>query len=154
IKLQEVGRGDELAVPGFTRPSSRILVQLRALATSPIVLKDRLLLQLHLATRECPARISLKGIQLLPGDKGYAELRLPEPVVAEYGRRFILRRRSPMRTIGGGVILDPFVEPRRRIKDLQAFGAARDTTDSLQRLSQYLAECDVVDSSALAAAWR
>jgi selenocysteine-specific elongation factor len=154
VKLQDVSRGDELAMPGFTRPSNRILVRLHALHTSPIVLKDRLLLQLHLGTRECPARISLKGAQLLPGDKGYAELRLPDPVVAEYGQRFILRRRSPMRTIAGGAILDPFVEPRRRIKDLEAYGIARDTTDNRERLSQFLAEGGVVDSSPLEAAWR
>ena len=60
-----------------------------------MVLKDRLLLQLHLGTRETSARISLKGMQLLPGETAYAELRLKEPVVAEFGQRFILRRRSP-----------------------------------------------------------
>ena len=59
-----------------------------------------------------------------------------------------------MRTVAGGLILDPFLEPRRRIKNLQAYGAARDTADSEQRLSQFLAECDVVEPAPLEAAWR
>jgi selenocysteine-specific elongation factor len=154
VKLHEVTRGDELTAIGFARPSTRLLVNLRTLSTSPIVLRDRLLLNLHLGTRETSARISLKGLQLQPGETAYAELRLKAPVVAEFGQRFILRRNSPMQTIAGGVILDPFLEPRRRIKNLQTFGAARDTTDSLQRLSQFLAERDLVDSSALEADWR
>lgn len=154
VKLDEVSRGDELAAPGFARPSTRMLVSLRALQTSPIVLKDRLLLQLHLGTRETPARISLRGTQLSPGETAYAELRLPTPVVAGYGQRFILRRRSPMRTIAGGVILDPFLEPRRRIRNLAELGAARATPDSLERLSQFLSECELVADSPLEAAWR
>lgn len=154
VKLEEVSRGDELAAPGFVRPSTRLLVSLRALKTSPIVLKDRLLLQLHLGTRETPARISLKGVPLSPGETAYAELRLKAPVVAEYGQRFILRRRSPMRTIAGGVILDPFLEPRRRIKNLAALGSARATPDTLERLSQFLSECELVNDSPLEAAWR
>ncbi|MBS0264262.1 MAG: selenocysteine-specific translation elongation factor [Planctomycetes bacterium] len=154
IKLQDVQRGDELSSPGFTKPSRRMLVRLRVLKSAPISIKDRMPLQLHLATRETPVRLRVAGGRLAPGEIAYAELRLPEAVIAEYGQRFILRRRSPARTIAGGVILDPALEPRRRIKDLSAYGTLRDNPDELQRLSQFLAGCDVVDSSPLTAAWR
>src|SRR5207237_10760429 len=71
-----------------------------------------------------------------------------------YGQRFILRRQSPALTIGGGVILDPGIEPRRRVTDLQAAGAALDTPDEVERLSAYLAEQDKVTAAPLTAAWK
>ncbi|GIT28463.1 MAG: hypothetical protein Ct9H300mP1_05090 [Planctomycetaceae bacterium] len=45
-------------------------------------LKDRMELNLHIGTREVPARVMLKGRQLKPGEQGYAELRLAEDIVA------------------------------------------------------------------------
>jgi selenocysteine-specific elongation factor len=154
IRTEEVHRGHELATPAFLRPTRRMLVSLRALRSSPMTLKDRMWLQLHLATGEIPARLVLKGGQLNAGDTGYAELRLAEPVVAEYGQRFILRRRSPALTIAGGVILDPSLEPRRRIKDLQVRGTAWHNPDDLDRLSTALEEIDLVPSDPLETAWR
>lgn len=37
----------------------------------------------------------------------FCQLRLDEPVVAKRGDRFILRRPTPVETIGGGVVIDP-----------------------------------------------
>ncbi|MCH7813669.1 MAG: SelB C-terminal domain-containing protein, partial [Planctomycetes bacterium] len=47
-----------------------------------------------------------------PGDAGFAQLRLAEPVVAVYGQRFIVRDETASRTIGGGTVLR--CSPRRR----------------------------------------
>src|SRR5207244_442530 len=51
------------------------------------------------------------------------------PVVARGGDRFVLRSFSPVTTIGGGVVLDPFAPPhtrlRRRRLSLEQVPAAR-----------------------------
>lgn len=41
------------------------------------------------------------------GESGYVQLRLEESIVSKKGDTFVVRRYSPMETIGGGVIIDP-----------------------------------------------
>src|SRR5262249_53125823 len=61
----------------------------------------------HHLTHDVPARITLMATEtLMPGQSCFAQLRLQKPVVAIFGDRFILRKHSPLHTIGGGVILD------------------------------------------------
>ncbi len=45
--------------------------------------------------------------KLSPGGTCFAQLETVEPVVAEWGRRFIIRDETDARTIGGGVVLRP-----------------------------------------------
>jgi selenocysteine-specific elongation factor len=72
--------------------------------------------------------------------------------VAAWGQRFILRRPSPALTIAGGVVLDPAIEPRRRIPDLAACAAPLEVADEESRLAAYLAGQDSIDPVPLAAA--
>ncbi|GAB4137505.1 MAG: selenocysteine-specific translation elongation factor [Planctomycetaceae bacterium] len=144
VKADEVSRGRELATPGLLRPTLRMVVELKALSSSPVVLKDRFEANLHVGTTEVPARIILKGNPLKPGEKSYAELRLKEPVVASHGQHFILRRISPATTIAGGVIVDPYIPPSKRIKDLQAYGVAVNTEDESMRVAALLASKDII----------
>jgi len=65
---------------------------------------------------------------LRPGESGWLQLELREPVVALRGDRYILRRPSPGETLGGGVVVDPF--PIRRHK--------RFDEGILKRLEAYL----------------
>jgi selenocysteine-specific elongation factor len=152
IKVDEVHRGQELAMPGYLQPSRRLLVRLKCLAGSPVELCDRMQLALHLGTGETAARLILKGKTIEPGETGFAELRLARPVVAAWGQRFILRRPSPALTVAGGVVLDPAIEPRRRIADLGASAAPLDAADEETRLAAFLAGQDAIDTTPLAAA--
>src|SRR5205807_1523308 len=47
---------------------------------------------------------------------GLARLVLETPLVARGGDRFVVRSFSPVTTIGGGVVLDPFPAPRPRLR--------------------------------------
>ena len=154
IKTDEVSRGFELATPGFLKPTKRLIVELKSLSSSPVILKDRYEANLHVGTTEVSARLNLKGQPLKPGGKSYAELRLKEPVVVSYGQHFILRRISPATTIAGGTVIDPFIPPLKRIKDLQAYGDAANAPEVEQRLSYLLSTRDAVTESSLEAAWR
>jgi selenocysteine-specific elongation factor len=154
VKTEEIERGMELASPGYLQPAKRMLVELRNLSSSPLVLKDRLVFNLHLGTREVLARINLKGRTLPPGETGFAELRTKEPVVATHGQRFILRRVSPSITIAGGRVLDPCLPAGRRIKDLNSLGSKWSNAADAARLSALIAQKDSIDDSPLEAAWR
>src|SRR5262249_26267301 len=56
----------------------------------------------------------LDGKVLQGGESGRVQLRLSRKVAALPGDRFVLRRLSPVVTIGGGVVLDPLWPPVRR----------------------------------------
>lgn len=154
VKTDEVERGMELASPGYLLPTRRILVELKHLSSSPLVLKDRQVFNLHLGTREVLARINLKGTPLPPGERGFAELRTKEPIVAAHGQRFILRRISPSVTIAGGRVLDPCLPVGKRIKDLASLGAKWSSPSDVARLSALIAQKDSIDDSPLEAARR
>jgi len=61
------------------------------------------------------ARIAIpKGAAIEAGEPALAQLVLDKPVGALNGDRFILRDQSARRTLGGGVVLDPFAPSARR----------------------------------------
>ena len=55
----------------------------------------------------------LPRVPIEPGNRGIARLRLDKPVVARAEDRFVLRSYSPVTTIGGGRVLDPWPSARR-----------------------------------------
>ena len=68
---------------------------------------------------ETLAQLRLLGVeQLAPGEHGWIQLELRDPVVAVRGDRYILRRPSPGETLGGGMIVDP--NPKARHKRFDA----------------------------------
>ncbi|MEP6993904.1 MAG: selenocysteine-specific translation elongation factor [Acidobacteriota bacterium] len=107
IALEELRRGMVLAPPAAFPVSSRLLVRLDLLPDSPAIESgDRV--SFHHFSSEARARVRvLESQALAPGSSARAELRLGSPVAAVPGDRFVLRRLSPVQTIGGGVVLDP-----------------------------------------------
>jgi selenocysteine-specific elongation factor len=74
-------------------------------------LRRQLRLRVHLGTAEVLARVYPRSEQSGAAD-GMSRLALEEPIVARGNDRFVLRSYSPVRTIGGGRVLDP-IPPRR-----------------------------------------
>jgi selenocysteine-specific elongation factor len=115
IDRSTLERGQLLAHPGLFTPTRSLEVQLKHLANSPRPLKRRSTVRFHLGTSEVMAQLAPIGVEeIVPGQTSYAQLRLQDPVVASRGDRFVLRSYSPVVTIGGGFILDPHAERRRR----------------------------------------
>ena len=152
LKQDEVSRGCELATPGYLKPTRRLIVDLRLLSSSPMPLKDRIEVSLHMGTREVSARVILKGRRLEAGQRGIAELRLAEPVVAAWGQHFILRRTSPAVTIGGGRILDSAIPDIRRLRDIEMLGTALQSDSPAERLAVRLEQQDSIDRADLSLA--
>jgi len=116
IDKEDLHRGDTLVTAGRFSSTRSVDARLELLGDAPPV-KNRGLVHFHLGTSETVARVILYVTELLkPGESSYCQLRLQDPVVAQSGDRFIVRRFSPVDTIGGGEVLDP--QPgRRRKKD-------------------------------------
>ncbi len=115
VEKEELARGEVLATPGSFAPSRMLDVRLDLAAEAPRPLRPRTRVRLHHGTAEVLARVVLLGTEALaPGDSGPAQLRLESALVAAAGDRFVLRSYSPMRVLGGGVILDAHPPKRRR----------------------------------------
>ncbi|MDQ7857379.1 MAG: selenocysteine-specific translation elongation factor [Armatimonadota bacterium] len=104
VEKSQVARGDVLATPGAFRPADRLDVRLRLVAGAPALRHgDRV--HLHLGSGASVARVLVAGGgRIEPGQEGDAQLRVSVPTVAIHGDRFVIRRYSPTRTIGGGVV--------------------------------------------------
>ena len=107
VDLSDLRRGFVLAAPGALPNSSRLLARLELLAGAPSVASgDRV--SFHHFSAETRARVRvLEGGAISPGGSARVELRLSAPIAAAPGDRFVVRRPSPVETIGGGVVLDP-----------------------------------------------
>jgi selenocysteine-specific elongation factor len=77
-------------------------------------LTQRSRLRFHLGTAEVMARITPAESEIQPGSRGAARLRLEAPVVCRWGDRAVLRSYSPVTTVGGCVVVDPWPPPRPR----------------------------------------
>src|SRR5207247_8450981 len=105
-----------------------VAVELLPAAKKPLVSRTRV--RVHLGTAEVLAR-AVQTRAIGPGEQGLARFILERPLVARGGDRFVLRSFSPVTTIGGGVVLDPF-PPRRpgRLRPRQ-LAAARSAAERL-----------------------
>ncbi len=133
-------RGNVLASPGSLISSYMVDVRLQHLENAPRVLKNRAKVRFHSGTNEITGTLILLDTdELAPGGSGYAQLRLDKPVVVRSGDRFVLRSYSPMRTIGGGLILHPTPIKSKRMADstLQKL-ATLERRDPLETVELYL----------------
>jgi len=113
--LETVARGDWLLHEAIHAPTQRIDARVTVLGSEAEALKHWTSLHVHLATADITARISIpKENAIAPGGSAIAQLVLAKPVAALNGDRLILRDQSARRTLGGGVVLDPFARPARR----------------------------------------
>lgn len=112
VEKEELKRGDSVVAPERFTVTKMIDAKVELLSGAPTI-KSNSLLHFHLGTLETVARIILYGRdELGAGESCYCQFRLKEPTVAMSGDRYIIRRFSPVETIGGGEVLD--VSPLRR----------------------------------------
>jgi selenocysteine-specific elongation factor len=115
VSTEEVSRGQVLTLPDYFAPSSRLNCRIRLLPSAPSPLRERLRVRLHLGTAEILARVRPIGQkEIAPGKEGYVQLILEKPAAARRLDPLVLRRYSPSRTIGGGVVLEAPAATLRR----------------------------------------
>jgi selenocysteine-specific elongation factor len=122
VEKSNIARGHVLTSPKGFSPSYRLDARLFLLPHTNKALKHRARVRLYLGTAEVLGRVRLLDREELPpGDTAYVQMELEEKVVALKDDRFIIRSYSPMRTIGGGTVIDPgpLKHKRRRLEVLQ-----------------------------------
>ncbi|SHK12480.1 selenocysteine-specific translation elongation factor [Desulforamulus aeronauticus] len=141
VEVEEVHRGNVLVTPGSVDPSHRMDVRLLLLESAAKPLKNRARVRLYLGTDEILGRVRLLDREELgPGEEIYAQLELEEQAVAGKGDRFVIRSYSPMRTIGGGTVIDANAAKHKRYRPevLEAL-ATKEMGSPEELIAQFLA---------------
>ena len=114
IDRESLKRGDVVVDSDKLLPTLTLDAELEMLNNAPVI-KSRDRVHFYTGTSETIARIIVyNSEEAMPGVSCFCQFRLEDPVVVLSGDRYIIRRFSPLETIGGGEILDPF--PVRRKK--------------------------------------
>jgi selenocysteine-specific elongation factor len=115
LAVADIRRGDVLSHPGTLFPSDRWMAWITCLPSSLRRIRNRAEIHLHHGSRELQAKLYFLDCDSLePGGGGLCEIRLPEYAVGVFGDRIVLRSFSPLRTVAGGVILNPLGMPTRK----------------------------------------
>ncbi len=102
-----IRRGNTLTLPGYFAPEHWFVCSARLLPREKLTLKTGAEVRFHTGTSDVAAMFyPLRGNQMEGGAAGLIQLRAKTPVVAGPGDHFLLRTLSPVRTIGGGVIVE------------------------------------------------
>jgi len=115
VATEEIQRGNVVTHSKQYHPTRRVDARIRLLKDVSQPLKHDTEVKMFVGATETMATLRLLGIEALnPGEEGWIQLELRDPVVTVRGDRYILRRPSPGETLGGGVIVDHQPKGRHR----------------------------------------
>lgn len=156
LEKDQIVRGSVISNPGYYRQTDLIDVTVKLLEKAPRQIKNLDPVHFFLGTARAVARLHLlDSKELKPGQSALVQCRLDRPLVAERGDPFVIRSYSPMTTIGGGRVLDPYPEKHRRfrpevIERLQELKQAPSAGGDLAFVRRKLEELKAADSERLA----
>lgn len=146
-------RGDVLTEKSKLSPTYMIDAKLRMLDTAAKGIRYRERVRFHHGTKEAFGRvIFLDRIdELKPGESAFVQIRLEGPMACSSQDNFIVRRYSPITTIGGGLILDNHPKKHKRgrqrvIEDLEI----RERMDTDEILDLNISSTGVIKKGELA----
>ena len=115
ISTEQIQRGEVLVHPGQYAPTRHVDARFRLLKDIASPLKHSSEVKMFIGASETIGRLRLLDAEKLePGQEGWIQLELRDPIVAVRGDKYILRRPSPSETLGGGMIAD--AQPKNRHK--------------------------------------
>jgi selenocysteine-specific elongation factor len=115
IDLRDVRAGDQVIRPGLMKTTQDLDVKLYVLPSSPNPVKNKVNVNVHIASGEAFGKVILLDRETLePGESGYARIVLEKGIGTLPGDRFILRTTSGIYTWGGGKVIDAHPTHHRR----------------------------------------
>ena len=152
VEREDVARGQWLLARGSLARSKLVTARLTLLTHAARPLKDRTRIRFHLGAAEILGRVALlEGAELVPGASALAQISLEEPTVPARGDRFVIRSYSPALTIGGGTVLEPQAERRRR-GDVSRLAVTERGTEDERLVEAFRNAHKPLDAAALAKA--
>jgi selenocysteine-specific elongation factor len=116
VERADVGRGHVVCDERLERTTTRFdaFVEVRPAARRPLASHARV--RVHVGTAETLGKVVVLGgrSEIPPREHGWAQVVVEEPLLALRGDRFVLRDETARRTLGGGVVVNPFADRHRR----------------------------------------
>ncbi|MDM8535650.1 selenocysteine-specific translation elongation factor [Desulfobacterales bacterium HSG17] len=108
LDKESVNRGDILSLPDTLIESYMVDAHFHYIKSNAKPAKNRTKIRFHSGTSEILGYlILLDRKELMPGDDAPVQFRLEAPVCCIKDDRYVIRSYSPVKTIGGGSILNP-----------------------------------------------
>lgn len=106
VNVEDIQRGDVVISPASMHATTRLDARITVLPACEIGISHNDYVKIFHATAEGIGRVRTLGRDMLePGESGFVQIELREPMLVKKGDHLILRRPSPPETVGGGVIL-------------------------------------------------
>jgi selenocysteine-specific elongation factor len=132
-ELSDVARGAVLVRDEHWQPTSLFEAVVVMDPNSAATLTPRSWLRLHSGASEVGARLVMNESAGGVSGRILARVSTDAPVVLRGGDRFVLRLPAPLRTIGGGIVVDPYAR-RRSLPDVPESELDRLSTSASSRL--------------------
>ncbi|MBM3154414.1 MAG: selenocysteine-specific translation elongation factor [Chloroflexi bacterium] len=126
VATSDIERGDVLTKPGWLVPTARLDVKLRMLGNLKHPLRHGSTVVFFTGSAEVMAKVHLLEKEALSaGETSWAQFALDNPVAVVRDDHFVIR--SPMDTLGGGVVVNSHASRHRRFRlsvvhDLERLG--------------------------------
>jgi len=109
VKKEDITHGDTLATVGALRPTRLLDAELTLLPSADKPVKRGQAVILHYGTSEVTARVYPLGrAEVSAGETAFVQFRLAVDAVVPTGEPFVIRTPSPVETVGGGRIVNPY----------------------------------------------
>jgi len=138
LDVRDVPRGSVLVTDESWQPTS--MFEAVVVVTSDLAdgLSPRTELRVHAGASEVGARIAFASDRSGAGSQAFVRVTTDAPIALRGGDRFVIRLPAPLRTIGGGVVIDPYAR-RRPLPHLSNAEIEKLTAEPAARLSLLLA---------------
>ncbi|MEH7387657.1 SelB C-terminal domain-containing protein, partial [Bacillus sp. JJ1521] len=115
VTKEEIKRGDVLVDSENYQVTNTIDIALQLVSTLAVPLKQRSPVKLHVGTTEAYGKIVFfdRNEAKESAEEILCQIRLEEEIFVRRGDRFILRRPTPVETLGGGWIIQPAAQKYR-----------------------------------------
>ena len=118
VERAVISRGNIVANRDSLRPTYMVDVLLDLLPSAPGKLKNRAKARFHTGASEIISTVVLLDRDALePGESCFAQIRLDEPTTVLKYDNYVLRSYSPVRTIGGGEVLNSLPLKKKRFSE-------------------------------------
>ncbi len=142
IEKELIQRGDIIAQKGLLKPSYILDVELTYLKSAEKSLKNRFKVKFHTGALETMGLVALLDKEkLFPGDTALVQIRTDSPISAVKDDRFVIRSLSPVRTIGGGRILNPIAKKHKTYEKEKIETIKEDNSEEL--IDFYIKNSDI-----------
>jgi len=138
LEKTSVQRGEVVSSPEALKASYMLDVSVHFLKSNKKPVKNRTLIRFHTGTSEIPGHVVLLDKdEIIPGETTVAQIRLDSPVAVVSDDKFVIRSYSPVRTIGGGQILNPLPQKHKRFKKSISEGLKTLITQPPEEITAY-----------------